>query len=156
MTPLTLFTSFQGRIGRAQFWLGVVMLLFVTVGGVLTLAPEVLETPVDQPMPAPGLAEILFNLIVVLAGTALSVKRFNDRDRPYWWGFALGALGAAFTVAPLFGWFVDPAFFTTAETALFGLFIAISLFALVDNGFLKGTPGPNRYGPDPLAGPAGA
>ena len=29
---------------------------------------------------------------------------------------------------------------------------AILLFAFVDNGFIRGTRGPNRYGPDPLAG----
>ena len=28
---------------------------------------------------------------------------------------------------------------------------AIGLWVLIDLGLLKGTPGPNRYGPDPLA-----
>jgi uncharacterized membrane protein YhaH (DUF805 family) len=27
---------------------------------------------------------------------------------------------------------------------------AISIWALVELGFLRGTPGPNQYGPDPL------
>jgi uncharacterized membrane protein YhaH (DUF805 family) len=31
--------------------------------------------------------------------------------------------------------------------ALFVYFV----FALIDNGFVRGTDGPNRYGPDPLA-----
>jgi uncharacterized membrane protein YhaH (DUF805 family) len=28
--------------------------------------------------------------------------------------------------------------------------LAVSLWALVELGFLRGTAGPNRYGPDPL------
>ena len=36
-----------------------------------------------------------------------------------------------------------------AVVGLIGL--AIGLWVLIDLGLLKGTPGPNRYGPDPLA-----
>lgn len=39
---------------------------------------------------------------------------------------------------------------------IFGLAsLAISIWALVELGFLRGTVGANRYGPDPLASPAG-
>ena len=31
---------------------------------------------------------------------------------------------------------------------------AITVWAIVELGFLRGTLGPNRYGPDPLAPPA--
>ena len=39
-----------------------------------------------------------------------------------------------------------------ASTALFMVCSCFAyMFALIDNGFLRGSAGPNRYGPDPLA-----
>ena len=34
--------------------------------------------------------------------------------------------------------------------------LAISIWGLVELGFLRGTVGPNQYGPDPLQTPSGA
>ena len=34
---------------------------------------------------------------------------------------------------------------------LFWAFAAYLVFAFIDNGFIRGTDGPNRYGADPLA-----
>jgi uncharacterized membrane protein YhaH (DUF805 family) len=40
---------------------------------------------------------------------------------------------------------------TTGFVAVAGLVsLIISIWALVELGFLRGTPGPNQYGPDPL------
>ena len=35
-------------------------------------------------------------------------------------------------------------------TFMFWAFAAYFVFAFIDNGFVRGTDGPNRYGPDPL------
>lgn len=67
------------------------------------------------------LSEGLMNLLLAWPSIAVSVKRWHDRDRSGWW--VLVAL------IPVVG----------------------VLWMLVDNGLLKGTAGPNRYGPDPLA-----
>jgi uncharacterized membrane protein YhaH (DUF805 family) len=82
--------------------------------------------------------------------TAASVKRFNDRDRPHSFGYAMGVLGAALIVAEQRGFMVDPATSPTVHHAIFWCVAAIIALALIDNGFLRGTAGPNRYGPDPL------
>jgi uncharacterized membrane protein YhaH (DUF805 family) len=34
---------------------------------------------------------------------------------------------------------------------LVGIIPLVNLWVLIELGFLRGTPGPNRYGPDPLA-----
>lgn len=151
MQFIRLLTSFSGRIGRSQWWIGFIALIIISLSGYLTINPAIYSTPVDQPLPQPGLGEILFGLVMMIPATAITVKRFNDRDRPNWLGYALGLLGAAFTVAPYFGYMVDPLFFSTPEYAVGGLFMVLALAAFIDNWFLKGTPGPNRYGPDPLA-----
>jgi uncharacterized membrane protein YhaH (DUF805 family) len=70
---------------------------------------------------APERAEALANLLLVWPAVAVSIKRWHDRDKSAWW--VLVAL------VPVVGW----------------------LWMLVDNGCMRGTAGPNRYGPDPLA-----
>ena len=67
---------------------------------------------------------ILVPYVIALtwAGLAVSVKRWHDRDKSGWW-------------------------------VLIGLIPVIgTIWVLVENGFLAGTAGANRFGPDPLAG----
>ncbi|HKM64991.1 MAG TPA: DUF805 domain-containing protein [Acidisphaera sp.] len=65
------------------------------------------------------------SLLTLVPSLASGVKRCHDRDRS--------------------GWFL-----------LVGLIpIVGGIWLLVELGFLRGTPGPNRFGSDPLAGTAG-
>jgi uncharacterized membrane protein YhaH (DUF805 family) len=66
-------------------------------------------------------ADLLVNLLLVWPALAVSVKRWHDRDKSGWW--------VLLNLVPVVGW----------------------LWALIDNGFLRGTDGPNRFGEDPLA-----
>ncbi|MEF2073295.1 DUF805 domain-containing protein [Consotaella aegiceratis] len=74
------------------------------------------------PMPkAIGQAVALIAAVALLYPlTAIAVKRFHDRGKAGWW--------ALIGFVPVVG----------------------SLWLIVENGFLAGTKGPNRYGPDPL------
>ena len=58
---------------------------------------------------------------------------------------------SSYIPASYFGYLVDLAQFTLIEHIVFWGTLPLSLFALVDNGFLPGTPGSNRYGPEPSA-----
>lgn len=69
----------------------------------------------------PRTAELIVNLLLVWPALAISVKRWHDRGKSGWW--------VLLNLVPVVGW----------------------LWALIENGFLRGTDGPNRYGPDPLA-----
>lgn len=60
--------------------------------------------------------DVVVNLLVLWPAIAVSVKRWHDRDKSGWWVLV--------SLIPLVGW----------------------LWALVENGLLRGTPGPNRYG----------
>ena len=43
---------------------------------------------------------------------------------------------------------------TATGMTIFSLASAsVSIYMIVELGFLRGTPGPNQYGPDPLAAP---
>jgi uncharacterized membrane protein YhaH (DUF805 family) len=67
-----------------------------------------------------GTSELVVNLLLVWPAIAVSAKRWQDRDRALWWVLV--------SLVPIVGW----------------------LWALVDNGFVRGTAGPNRFGPAPL------
>ncbi len=65
------------------------------------------------------LAEHLVNLLLLWPTLAVSIKRWHDRNHSGWWVLVV--------LVPVVGW----------------------LAALVVNGFLRGTPGPNRFGREP-------
>lgn len=60
--------------------------------------------------------EGIVNLLLVWPAIAVSAKRWQDRDRSPWWVLV--------TLIPVIGW----------------------AWALIDNGFVPSTPGPNRFG----------
>jgi uncharacterized membrane protein YhaH (DUF805 family) len=69
----------------------------------------------------PEMIEGVVNLLAMWPLLALSAKRWHDRDRSGWWALVL--------LIPVIGW----------------------LWMLIANGVLRGTPGANRYGPEPAA-----
>ena len=64
---------------------------------------------------------VLFLLPVAWPGLAVTIKRWHDRDKSGWW--------VLINLIPIVG----------------------DIWSLIENGFLKGTSGDNRFGPDPLA-----
>jgi uncharacterized membrane protein YhaH (DUF805 family) len=142
-----LLFSFSGRLNRKPYWLTtlcIVLVLLVVMILVLAMGGAGLATGDFS-----GLGVLL--IIVVLAyipllwiGLAISAKRLHDRNKSAWWlvlfylvpavlqgiGEQLGTAGIILTLAGL----------------------GISIWALVEIGFLRGTVGPNQYGPDPLGG----
>jgi uncharacterized membrane protein YhaH (DUF805 family) len=144
----TLLTSFHGRISRKQWWIGLVIIALADIAGGMLINPDYFFA--DQPPPESWL-DTLWQIALLVPMTAITVKRFNDRDWPWWLGYAFGAVTVIISVAPHFGLRVDPGAGGVGATA-FWLAFAVLLFAFVDNGFFRGTQGPNRFGPDPLAG----
>ena len=76
-------------------------------------------------------------------------KRFQDRDKPGW--------TALFVIVPVYAInllqtfrVIDPYAPTPLYHVLNYAAIGIGLWVLLELGCLKGTQGPNRYGPDPL------
>jgi uncharacterized membrane protein YhaH (DUF805 family) len=87
---------------------------------------------------------IAFTVVSWISAFAVGVKRLHDRDKSGWWILL-------FYLAPS----VLGSIANTSEQPLVGFVLGvgsfvISIWALVELGFLRGTVGPNRYGPDPL------
>jgi uncharacterized membrane protein YhaH (DUF805 family) len=64
-----------------------------------------------------GLLSGIWTLIILIPAILIYIKRFHDRDKSGWW-VLIGLI-------PIIG----------------------ALWLLIELGFLKGTPGPNRFGP---------
>ena len=64
-----------------------------------------------------GLFSAVFALVALIPAVIVYIKRFHDRDKSGWW-VLIGLI-------PIIG----------------------SIWLLIELGFLKGTPGPNRFGP---------
>ena len=159
---VALLTSFEGRIGRGQFWFGAIVVLFaaLVIGAVLIalgLGVATTETGTVQVnggaasaferkswtlSPWPGL---ILAVVTAYPFAAVGVKRRKDRDFS-----GIDVLG--FWVISLIMQFLAVVGLGGQVTAMVGiaLFVwAICLFIVL--GVLPGTNGSNRFGPDPLA-----
>ena len=67
-----------------------------------------------------GIASLLFILVIFWPSLAIQVKRWHDRDKSGWW--------VLISIIPILG----------------------PIWALVENGFLTGTQGRNRFGENPM------
>jgi uncharacterized membrane protein YhaH (DUF805 family) len=135
-----LLDAFHGRIGRQTFWLALGAVLVVNIVACYAaqqLGGDKLNAVVD--------------LIFTYPEFAIAVKRGNDRAMPLWpiaIFFAGSVLLDFLAVLDLTGTDEEP---STLSFAIALPFTILGLVLLVELGFRKGTPGPNRYGPDPLA-----
>lgn len=154
MSLLHYFLSPHGRITRQAFWLGLVIMMGVSLPVTAMFDPSLGADPneavVLKGIKQPSFANTLWNLFLCWPSAAISIKRFNDRDRPQWIGYLLGLLMVALVIANYMGFFLNPDSMSPLEKLAFlGLFMFFT-WSVIDNGFFKGTDGPNRYGPDPL------
>lgn len=122
----SLLFSFQGRINRARFWLiHVGMWVVMPVAFGVLLGGAALSGDPEAAMRSagtvPGLILAAVYFVLVWIGLAAGVKRWHDRNKSGWW-ILIG-------LVPVIG----------------------GLWYLIECGFLRGTVGPNIYGPDPLA-----
>jgi uncharacterized membrane protein YhaH (DUF805 family) len=149
--PLSqLLFSFQGRLNRKPYWLTtlaiiavflvIIVLLIALAGGLGALTGG-----------ASGLGAALIVLLIVYIpllwiGLALGAKRLHDRNKSGWWLLVFWILpGVLQGIGDQIG---------TLGIVLMVAAFALSIWGLVEIGFLRGTVGPNQYGPDPLEGRA--
>jgi uncharacterized membrane protein YhaH (DUF805 family) len=162
-----LLLRFYGRINRAKYWLATLGILSAMMVAVVALAsigttfglgngPYVINiTGISASVKAlrtpggsaaswfPHIATIPLSLAFVY--TAVSIKRLHDRNKSGWWMLPfVGATALYAHFGDMLG-VVSP----YAGVVVFVLF----LWGFVEMGFLKGTSGYNRFGPNPLTPP---
>ena len=145
MQSLRALFSFKGRASRLAYWrtqlwssmvlaaLWIVTIFLAMGAGNIAVVPMLLGLPV-----------LVINLAVL-------VRRLHDRGKGALWLLVFWAApGACFIAAQL-------ATEQTGEGGLFALAsamagLAFEAWAIVEVGFLRGTSGPNRFGPVPPNG----
>ena len=139
MNWVYLFTSAEGRISRKPFWIAVAVLAAV----------EIAIQWVAQHIQGERLG-IVLDLAFTYPEFMLSVKRANDRNMSSIIVGAFFATAVLINFMVLLGWsgsIADQNPLFTLVLYAWGIFAVIMLIEL---GFRRGTPGPNRFGPDPL------
>ncbi|WP_038914817.1 DUF805 domain-containing protein [Dickeya zeae] len=123
--------SFRGRVGRRDFWLGMVIVLALMVGLFVLAGTGWLDTQ--------KAAFVLVMLMWPL--TAILVKRLHDRNRSGWWALLL-------VVAWMLGngnWSMLPSLAQWSVERFLPTLITVMM--LLDCGAFVGTTGTNRFGP---------
>ena len=135
-----LLNSFEGRISRKTFWIGMAVLV----------SAEILGHLVAQTLQGDRLSAIV-DLAFTYPEFAIAAKRAHDRDLPIWIliiFFGGGAMLDLLTVLQLTGSDEQPGALSLVIAVPFTVLLVALLIEL---GFRRGTIGPNQYGPDPVA-----
>ncbi len=115
-----LYFSAKGRVGRKTYWLKLIVPVII-ISVVLIFIDVALGTEYaidpNQPESGVGLFSGIFSLLTLVPSIMMGIKRFHDRDKTGWW-LLIG-------IIPIVG----------------------AIWLLVELGFLRGTDGPNRFGP---------
>lgn len=141
-----LLTSFRGRISRKQWWIGLLIYAVLNIGGGMVLNPEYFFA---EDIPPANVPDTLWQLFLLVPLTAITAKRGNDRNWPSWLAPAFVAANVFNLVAPYLGFQIGYGA-SGIDRVLFFVLAIFLLILFVDNGFMRGTDGPNRHGADPL------
>lgn len=114
--------SFEGRISRSTWWMKYILPYF-GIYIAMIIADGIIGTNyvIDEYSgQSMGLLTMLWGLANIWFGLAAGAKRCHDRNRSGWF--------QAIVLIPIIG----------------------GLWLLIELGFLRGTDGPNRFGPNPV------
>ena len=129
-----LLTAIEGRIGRKPFWFAFLPLLAIDLAAYLLLNER---------------SSSVESLLLTYPQFALFAKRGHDRNVSAWVSGLFFAGTVAFDLLVLLGLAESLDHPSTAIlVAAIPVFI-LGLILIVDFGFRRGTPGPNRYGSAP-------
>jgi uncharacterized membrane protein YhaH (DUF805 family) len=142
-----LFTSPDGRIGRAAYWIGWLIILAVEVALRLVLGVPFATTPADT-LAVRGLSFVI-DAVLLYPSIMVMVKRLHDRGYSGW---AIGWLIVPYSVimiTNLFGISGDPEQMGVVGTLLLFATTIIMIAFMIELGFRRGSAGDNEFGPAP-------
>lgn len=147
-----LLTSFDGRIRRGQYWLGVIVLVVILVILFALVAIIFGDSFFTR------LLHLLITLGLLYPWLALSTKRLADRGQPPMPKLAIFVIpGLLLNLIDTFriGYRPMPGFAGgemmpgTLSMVIGFVSLGVGIWALIELGILKGDPQPNAYGPPP-------
>ena len=137
LLPFKRYAEFSGRSRRMEYWSFMLLnfVVYLVLGGLMVAGGFSLQALSDpmaaQTMQPGGLFYAgagllgLYALAILVPSIAVVVRRLHDRDMSGWWYLGV---------------------FVASMIPFVGFIAGIAFLVLM---FLPGTPGPNRFGPDP-------
>ena len=139
------YFSFQGRLNRQPYWLRILLLVVV----IIVSATWIMFVGPAFGLSTYGIYPIVPILLIILVSLlSLAVRRLHDRNKSGWW------LVPFYLIPNVLNGIANQLGENPLAIALFLASFALSIWALIEIGFLRGTTGDNDYGPDPLEGRA--
>src|SRR5262245_52471631 len=133
-----LFFGFGGRINRAKYWFTLVIWILIWIIAVEKFVKIIVDYAVLF------IIVLAFVTLGWVSAFAIGVKRLHDRNRSGWW------IVLFYVVPAVLGGAGKGTDGDLAQGILGLATLVLSIWGLVELGFLRGTRGPNRFGPDPL------
>lgn len=144
------YVSFEGRLNRKPFWLMSLALFGAGLAGFVVVCLLAVASTFFWLLAIPLVAT------VVLASMSLSARRLHDRNKSAWWLLLYQGVPTLLDGLRAMAALADKSGDGGGLSALLGLIsFCLSLWVLVDLGFRRGSPGPNRFGEDPLRAEVG-
>jgi uncharacterized membrane protein YhaH (DUF805 family) len=144
-TGLSLWLSPAGRISRSTYWLkfivpmwGIQMVALAADVGLGLTGPELM-----------GAIYVITSLVLIWPGFVAMVKRLHDLGHSGWLIPGIYGSGMLAALVSTFAFAAGGIAALLAGLALVGFGFA-ALWISIKIAFLRGTVGPNAYGPDPL------
>ncbi len=145
-----LLTTYRGRINRGKYWAAALIYIAIMIVllalGFIMVGNSLLETGGEDAedivagLVSKGIGYVLIVIVVyiplVISGIFVGIKRLHDRDKSGWW---------------LLVFYLLPVILSGHGAILSLVSLAVSIWGVVELGILRGTAGPNKYGPDPLS-----
>jgi len=146
--PIQKYADFSGRAPRAEYWWFVLAMVIVFV------ALSIVESIVGlnkMILGVYGPLTVLLWLAVLVPSLSVGVRRLHDTDRSGWWLLLMVPYGVAVVLMLRSMWAAaaagtPPGFGAAGILMLIGFACLITLLVFY---CLAGTPGDNRYGPNP-------
>jgi uncharacterized membrane protein YhaH (DUF805 family) len=173
------YVGFEGRLNRQRWWISAIILAVVAIVISLVILPLIglgmmpalptidanttaadVANVIGASRAKAGWVSLVLFIIFLYPSAAIAIKRRHDRNNnglDVWVYFGLtvvvqliNALGIGMSTMDVGGTAIPvPGPIITGLGVILGIY---AIYLLVVLGFLKGTAGPNNYGPDPLQG----
>jgi uncharacterized membrane protein YhaH (DUF805 family) len=140
MDLVNIFITFTGRINRAKFWIGVLVLAAIDV----VLSAVVLFGGGGKVQN--GIITVA-TVLVVISSFGIAIKRLHDRNKSGWYALLLWLAPLALLVIGV----EISELSDFVATVLWLIAMIVGIWSFVELGCLRGTIGSNPYGVDPLA-----
>jgi len=147
----SLFTTVEGRIGRKQYWIGSILLFVATMALALIVVAVSGAASLARADGGSSGAMTLVTIVILAASIPIVVKRLKDRNKSPHYAWLLYGPAIISTIGERVGFTGTPTEPNALGYWLALLSLIIGIWFFVELGFLRGTTGPNGYGPDPLA-----